>query len=234
MRSKMLPFKRSIMGCAQSGPRNAYFYSVSGGNPGTTYSRGRAKYRASSSGHHAENEALQGKLSLFTYGIFFCVGYGVLPVSFLRCAQMPRTAGKMCFLHWRCQILNMKVKIGVSEKGPKYISGAAPIIIFVFFGVAPRFREKRCCQHRQIFAETTENVVPNWRGPKTQFWHPRVRNGLSWSGYRNGPDISVALFAALADTSSRRQGQLFDIFCFFPSWQQVTFYHFNDWTFLVQ
>ena len=34
MRSKMLPFKRSIMGCAESGPRNAYFYSVSGGGPG--------------------------------------------------------------------------------------------------------------------------------------------------------------------------------------------------------
>ena len=40
------------------------------------------------------------------------------------------------------EICNMKVKIGVSEKGPKYISGAAPIMILVFFGVAPRFREK--------------------------------------------------------------------------------------------
>ena len=34
MRSTMLPFTRSIMGCAESGPWNAYFYSVSGGNPG--------------------------------------------------------------------------------------------------------------------------------------------------------------------------------------------------------
>ena len=76
----------------------------------------------------------------------------------------------------------MKVKIGVSEKRPKYISGAAPIIIFVFLGVAPRFGKKRCFQNRRNFAETTENVVPNWRGRKTQFWHPRVRNGLSWSG----------------------------------------------------
>ena len=222
------------MGCAESGPWNAYFYSVSGGGNGTTYSRGRAKYRASSSGHHAENEALQGKLSLSTYAIFFCVGYGVLPVSFLQCAQMPRTAGKMGFLHWRCQICNMKAKIGVSEKRAKYISGAAPIMIFVFFGVAPRFREKRCFQHRQDFAETTENVVPNWRGPKTQFWHPRVRNGLSWSGCRNGPDISVAAFSFLSHSPSRRQGQLFDISCCFPSWQQVPCYHFDDWTFLLQ
>ena len=104
-----------------------------GGGTGTTYSRGSAKYGASSSGHHAENEALQGKLSLLTYGIFFCVGYGVLPVSFLQCAQMPRTAGKMGFLHCRCQICNMKAKIGVSEKRAKYISGAAPIMIFVFY-----------------------------------------------------------------------------------------------------
>ena len=95
---------------------------------------------------------------------------------------MPRIAGKMGFLHCWCQICNMKVKIGVSEKRPKYISGAAPIIIFVFFGVAPRFGKKRCFQNRRNFAETTENVVPNWRGRKTQFWHPRVRNGLSWSG----------------------------------------------------
>ena len=217
MRSKMLPFKRSIMGCAESGPRNAYFHSVWRGNPGTSYSRGRAKYRASSSAHHAENEALEGKLSLFTYGIFFCIGYGVLPVSFFQCAHMHRTAGRMGFLHFRCQICNMNAKIGVSEKRPKYICGAAPIMIFVFFGVAPRFRKKRCFQNRRNFAETTENVVPNWRGPKTQFWHPRVRNRLSWSGCRNGPDIFVAVFAALADTSSRRQGQLFDISCFFPS-----------------
>ena len=42
----MLPFMRSIMGCAESGPSNAYFYSVSGGEPRTSYSRGCAKYRA--------------------------------------------------------------------------------------------------------------------------------------------------------------------------------------------
>ena len=73
---------------------------------------------------------------------------------------MPRTAGKMGFLHCRSQICNMKVKIGVSEKRAKFISGAAPII-FAFFGVAPRFRKKRCFQNRRNFAETTENVVPN-------------------------------------------------------------------------
>ena len=104
------------------------------------------------------------------------------PVFFLRCAKMPRTAGKMGFLHGRSRIASMRLKIGVAEKRPKYSSGAAPIIIFVFFGVAPRFRKKRCFQNRRNFAETTENVVPNWRGRKTQFLHPRVRKRLSWSG----------------------------------------------------
>ena len=69
-----------------------------------------------------------------------------------------------------------------------------------------------------------QNAILAPEGPK---WAILVR-------VTNGPDISVAVFAALADTSSRRQGQLFDISCFFPSWQQVTFYHFNDWTFPVQ
>ena len=135
----------------------------------------------------------------------------------LRCAKMPRTAGKLGFLHCRSQICNMKVKIGVSEKRPTCSSGAALIIIFVFFGVAPRFCKKRCFQNRRNFAETTENVVPNWRGRKTQFLHPRVRNRLSWSGQRNVPDIFVAAFSFLSHSPSRRQGQLFDISCCFPS-----------------
>ena len=86
----------------------------------------------------------------------------------------------------------------------------------MFFGVAPRFCKKknRCFQNRRNFAETTENVVPNWRGRKTPILHPRVRNRLSWSGQRNGPDISVAAFSLLSHTSSKRQGQLFDIFAF--------------------
>ena len=55
----------------------------------------------------------------------------------------------------------------------------------MFFGVAPRFCKKRCFQNRRNFAETAENVVPNWRGRQTQFLHPRVRNRLSWSRQRN-------------------------------------------------
>ena len=45
-RSIMLPSMRSIMGCAESGASNPYFYSVSGGEPRTSYSRGCVKYRA--------------------------------------------------------------------------------------------------------------------------------------------------------------------------------------------
>ena len=67
--------------------------------------------------------------------------------------------------------------------------------------------------------------MPNWRGRQTQFLHPRVRNRLSWSGQRNGPNVFVTAFSFLSHSPSRRQGQLFDISCCFPSWQQVPFYH---------
>ena len=101
-------------------------------------------------GHHAENEVVQSTFLLFTYGMCFWVGIGCETGFFFAMCKMPRTAGKIGFLHCRCQICNMKVKIGVSEKRPKYISGAAPIIIFVFFGVAPRFGKKRCFQIDEI------------------------------------------------------------------------------------
>ena len=82
---------------------------------------------------------------------------------------MPRTAGKMGFLHVQSQNCHTKLKIGVLAKRPKVICWAAPILIFVFFGGAPGFSQKRVFQNRPILAETTENVVPKGRGRKTQF-----------------------------------------------------------------
>ena len=61
----------------------------------------------------------------------------------------------------------------------------------------------------EISLKTTENVVPNWRGRKTQFLHPRARNRLSWSWQRNFPDIFVAALSLLSHSSSRRQDNCF-------------------------
>ena len=131
---------------------------------------------------------------------------------------MPRTAGKLGFLHCRSQVCNMKVKVGVSEKKGQNLFLVPRPSSFLCFSVSRLvFAKKRCFQNRRNFAETTEDVVPSWRGRKTQFLHPRVRNRLSWSGQRNGPDISLAAFSFLSHSPSRRQGQLFDISCCFPS-----------------
>ena len=182
MRSTMLPFTRSIMGCAESGPWNAYVYSVwGGGEPGTSYSRGCAKYRAWSWGTMPKMRLLKAHFALYIWHVL--LGWiGCETDFFSQCAKMPRTAGKLGFLHCRCQICNMKVKKAFRKKGQNRFLVAHPSSFLCFFGVAPRFGKKRCFQNRRNFAETTENVVPNWRGRKTQFWHPRVRNGLSWSG----------------------------------------------------
>ena len=72
-RSIMLPFMRSIMGCAESGASNPYFYSVSGGAPDELFSRVR-EISGVILGHHAENEVVQSTVLLFIYGIFFWVG----------------------------------------------------------------------------------------------------------------------------------------------------------------
>ena len=73
-RSIMLPFMRSIVGCAESGASNPYFYSVSGGEaPDQLFSRVR-EISGVILGHHAENEVVQITVLLFLYGIFFWVG----------------------------------------------------------------------------------------------------------------------------------------------------------------
>ena len=157
------------------------FLQCFGGEPRTSYSRGCAKYRAWSWG-------TMPKMRLFKAhfcSLHMACASGLDRVwnrFLLQCAKMPRTAGKMVFYIVGVKFATWRSKSGFRKKRPKYISGAAPIIIFMFFGVAPRFGKKRCFQNGRNFAETTENVVPNCRGRKTQFWHPRVRNGLSWSG----------------------------------------------------
>ena len=78
-------------------------------------------------------------------------------------ADMPRTAGKMGFSG--CRSENFAQNQGPGKMA-KHICVGAPLLIFVFFGGAPGFHQKRVFENRQIFAETTENVVPNCRGSK--------------------------------------------------------------------
>ena len=62
---------------------------------------------------------------------------------------------------WVFQVAGRKVWNGKAQnQGPgkmaKYICVGAPLLIFVFFGGAPGFRQKRVFENRQIFAETVK------------------------------------------------------------------------------
>ena len=86
-------------------------------------------------------------------------------------ADMPRTAGRMSFSGCRSEIFDGKAQNQGPGKMAKYICVGAPLLIFVCVcvGGAPGFRQNRVFENRQIFAETTENVVPNCRGSETHF-----------------------------------------------------------------
>ena len=116
-----------------------------------------------------------------------------LSVAMCKNAQNCRKTGVFTLSVWNLQHEGQNRG---SEKKPKFISGAAPIIIFVFFGVAPRFCKKRCFQNRRNFAETTENVVPNWRG--------RIRNFCNQGseiGYLGQGNETVPIYLSLHSPS---------------------------------
>ena len=123
-------------GALSPGPEIPIFAVFRGGSPGTSYSRGCAKYRAWSWG-------IMPKMRLFKAQ--FCSLY------MASSSGLDRVWSRLFFV--MCKNAQNCGKNG----------------FFTF-------------QNRRNFAETTENVVPNWWGRKTQFLHPRVRNGLSWSG----------------------------------------------------
>ena len=107
-------------------------------------------------------------------------------------------------------------KPGTWKNGKIYLCWRAPPH-FVRFSGAPGFRQKRVFENRQIFAETTENVVPNGRGSKTHF----CTVGFEIGHLRSGSNIVLIYFCFdwhfLSHSPSRRQGELFHFSCLFPS-----------------
>ena len=127
---------------------------------------------------------------------------------------MPRTAGKMGFSGCRSENFDGKAQNQGLGKMAKYICVGAPLLTFVFFGGAPGFRQKRAFDNRRIFAETTENVVPNCCGSKTHFG----ALGSGTSHVRSGSNMVPKYFSLswhfLSHSPSRRQGKLFHFFAF--------------------
>ena len=85
----------SIMGCAESGSWNPYFYSVSrgGGGTGPIILGGCAKYRAWSWAPCRKWGCSKHIFALYIWHLLLG-SRGCEAVFFLRCAQMPRIAGK--------------------------------------------------------------------------------------------------------------------------------------------
>ena len=118
-RSIMLPFMRSIMGCAESGASNPYFYSVSGGgSPGPVILAG-ARNIVRDLG--APCRKLSYSKHIFALDIWhLLLGWiGREAIFFAMCKNAQNCGKKVFFLHCRSQICNMKVKIGVSKKKAK-------------------------------------------------------------------------------------------------------------------
>ena len=81
-------------------------------------------------------------------------------------ADMPRTVGRMGFSGCRSENFDGKAQNQGPGKMAKHICVGAPLVVFVFFGGTAGFRQKRVFENRPIFAEPTENVVPNCRVSK--------------------------------------------------------------------
>ena len=92
---------------------------------------------------------------------------------------------------------------------------------------APGFRQKRVFENRAIFAETTENVVPNGRGSKTHFCTVGFEIGHLRSASNIVPKYFSLSWHFLSHSPSRRQAQLFYLSCLFPFLSTSPFLYFS-------
>ena len=148
-------------------------------------------------------------------------------------ADMPRTAGRMGFSGLRSRKFRCEgPKPGTWKNGKIYLCWRAPPH-FVRFSGAPGFRQKRVFENRQIFAETTENVVPNGRGSKTHF----CTVGFEIGHLRSGSNI-VPIYSASIGTSFPTHLQEDKVNCFiflpFPFLSTGPFLYFSWLHFVLQ
>ena len=157
-RSIMLPFMRSIMGCAESGASNPYFYSVWGGSPGPVILAGARNIGRDLGAPCRKWGCSKHIFALYIWHLLLG-SIGCEAGFFLRCAKMPRTAGKMGFLHCRSQICNMKVKIGVSEKKGQNLFLVPHPSSFLCFSVSRLVFAKK----KTVFPKSTKFRWNHWK-----------------------------------------------------------------------
>ena len=142
-------------------------------------------------------------------------------------ADMPRTAGRMGFSGCRSENFDGKAQNQWPGKMAKYICVGAPLLIFVFFGGAPGFRQNGFLKIDKFSLKPLKNVVPNCRGSKTHFG----ALGSGTSHVRSGSNMVPKYFSLnwhfLSHSPSKWQGELFRFSCLFPFWAQVPFDSFH-------
>ena len=142
-------------------------------------------------------------------------------------ADMPRTAGRMGFSGLRSRNFDGKAQNQGPGKMAKYICVGAPLLILCVLVACLDFAQKRVFENRQIFAETTENVVPNCRGSKTHSCTVGFEIGHLRSGSNMVPKYFSLNWHFLSHSPSRRQGELSYFSCLFPFLAQVPFHIFH-------
>ena len=132
-------------------------------------------------------------------------------------ADMPRNCGENGFFRFAVSKFRWKgPKPGTWKNGKIYLCWRAPPH-FVRFSGAPGFRQKRVFENRQIFAETTEKVVPNGRGSKTHFCTVGFEIGHLRSGSNIARYISASIGTSFPIHLQENKGELFHFSCLFPS-----------------
>ena len=182
----VLFFAQCIRECSRScvrkwgAPRpregNPSFYSVSWVSEGQQLAQRASQICNVVTGQHAENEASSKKKSGLWHFHLHPRFRRVWGLHLSVAGGHAQNCGENGFFTLAVPKIRWKgPKPGTWKNGKKYLCWRAPPH-FVRFGGAPGFRQNRVFENQAIFAETTENVVPNGRGSKTHFLHGGVWN----------------------------------------------------------
>ena len=227
MRSRMLPVMRSKMGCAASEGGKSYFYSVSWVSTGQQLAQRASRICSVVPGHHAENEASSNRKSGLWHFHLHPQLRRVWGLRLSVAGGHAQNCGENGFFTLPVPKLQWKgPKAGTSKNGQIYLCWRAPPHFVRFVG-APGFRQKRVFENRAIFAETTENVVPNGRGSKTHFCTVGFEIGHLTSASNIVPKYFSLNWHFLSHSPSRRQAELFYFSCLFPFLRTGPFLYFS-------
>ena len=213
---------------------NPYFYSVSWVSTGQQLAQRASRICSVVPGHHAENEASSNRKSGLWHFHLHPQLRRVWGLRLSVAGGHAQNCGENGFFTLPVPKIQWKgPKAGTSKNGQIYLCWRAPPHFVRFVG-APGFRQKRVFENRAIFAETTENVVPNGRGSKTHFCTVGFEIGHLTSASNIVPKYFSLNWHFLSHSPSRRQAELFYFSCLFPFLRTGPFLYFSWLHFFLQ